>query len=55
MESLERQESGGADATGETDFRVKRLDSLERLESLETGEFRAVSYTHLTLPTNREV
>ena len=31
------------------------LASAQKVETLKLGEATAVSYTHLTLPTNREV
>ena len=44
-----------ADVTGRGSLAVMGPDSAELLHGLVTSDVKAVSYTHLTLPTNREV
>ena len=53
MDTIERVMSYLADMRERGDDRAKEL--FQALADLPEPEFEPVSYTHLTLPTNREV
>ena len=45
----------GLPCSGKTTIVRKLAETIPNLAILDGDELRAVSYTHLTLPTNREV